>query len=263
MRRPGSSPLARGLHELRRRKNNEIRIIPARAGFTCRARRCGRGTPDHPRSRGVYRQQYRAYACSPGSSPLARGLHPGSHLREPQRGIIPARAGFTPRRTGGRRRPPDHPRSRGVYWSTMTAPARAAGSSPLARGLRVHRGDVQQGDRIIPARAGFTPGEGPRPTWRRDHPRSRGVYRRWNASQEARRGSSPLARGLRPIGEGDLLLTRIIPARAGFTRLSACLRWTGQDHPRSRGVYDLGRRDPPRDLGSSPLARGLPPDYGP
>ena len=52
-----------------------------------------------------------------------------------------------------------------------------AGSSPLARGLLDMHGVLKAGDRIIPARAGFT--------WRRkehignmeDHPRSRGVYR--------------------------------------------------------------------------------------
>ena len=37
-------------------------------------------------------------------------------------------------------------------------------------------------------------------------------------------GSSPLARGLRGPGIYETLLTRIIPARAGFTRVG---RWPG------------------------------------
>ena len=50
----GSSPLARGLLSVGARERDDIRIIPARAGFTCAV---GHGVPqrwDHPRSRGVY-----------------------------------------------------------------------------------------------------------------------------------------------------------------------------------------------------------------
>ena len=61
---------------------------------------------------------------------------------------------------GGRRRdslrPPDHPRSRGVYSGGTGHIAMVTGSSPLARGLlgcALLEGGVV---RIIPARAGFT-----------------------------------------------------------------------------------------------------------
>ena len=74
-------------------------------------------------------------------------------------------------------RPPDHPRSRGVYMNCAILRGRIFGSSPLARGLR--RASRRRGamTRIIPARAGFTtaPGCPSRSAW--DHPRSRGVYR--------------------------------------------------------------------------------------
>ena len=70
-------------------------------------------------------------------------------------------------------------------------------------------------------------------------------------------GSSPLARGLLDEDRDREYLSRIIPARAGFTQ-SATLKGTlSWDHPRSRGVYralDRGLRVP---QGSSPLARGL------
>ena len=176
-RRPGSSPLARGLLTVADSTGSPARIIPARAGFTATGSRRLPTRPDHPRSRGVYSASIsRSLACT-GSSPLARGLLSGEPtVGEPTR-IIPARAGFTPPRLGGRRSHPDHPRSRGVYVWPCRGPPAIRGSSPLARGLRglVRGGGVDDG--IIPARAGFThhgPGLGRPPP---DHPRSRGVYR--------------------------------------------------------------------------------------
>ena len=54
--------------------------------------------------------------------------------------------------------------------------------------------------------------------------------------------------------------SRIIPARAGFTRLTIRTGASGPDHPRSRGVYLFGVAQPETSVGSSPLARGLLPD---
>ena len=91
-----------------------------------------------------------------GSSPLARGLLEDKLKDVQYHGIIPARAGFTGGANPFRRRPRDHPRSRGVYrvgkkWETI-----GYGSSPLARGLLYapYKGLIDYG--IIPARAGFT-----------------------------------------------------------------------------------------------------------
>ena len=53
--RPGSSPLARGLHRGQRVSIMDARIIPARAGFTGGGIEGGVEPGDHPRSRGVYR----------------------------------------------------------------------------------------------------------------------------------------------------------------------------------------------------------------
>ena len=74
-------------------------------------------------------------------------------------------------------------------------------------------------------------------------------------------GSSPLARGLpcRVISRvlSVVSVTRIIPARAGFTSTSTDAPKSPADHPRSRGVYPgIGQRMT-GTLGSSPLARGL------
>ena len=235
-----------------------MRIIPARAGFTWGPGRGWRPRRDHPRSRGVYPYISMRRTPEAGSSPLARGLRTVDPPRDGDVGIIPARAGFTAR---GRRRSPrgrDHPRSRGVYASSVSVSPVSQGSSPLARGLRERGRRRVPARRIIPARAGFTstaPEGEPLPA---DHPRSRGVYTYIVGSDADLGGSSPLARGLRagrpraPVGPG------IIPARAGFTSPRTTRTPGPPDHPRSRGVYACEEEAAHMLAGSSPLARGLP-----
>ena len=179
----GSSPLARGLRQRNRCEADQLRIIPARAGFTLLRWRPAQPRPDHPRSRGVYPSRLPAGAPGLGSSPLARGLQLMTALDADAIGIIPARAGFTGRASSARSSAGDHPRSRGVYPDAL---------NPRDKGVR-----------IIPARAGFT-GVGcrrRRSCW--DHPRSRGVYQRLTDDALAEKGSSPLARGLLREVRGD------------------------------------------------------------
>ena len=173
----GSSPLARGLH-----RDGVIvfpvhRIIPARAGFTAALILPTNAVTDHPRSRGVYSMACGSWEYFLGSSPLARGL--------PRRPWACACGS------------PDHPRSRGVYPCRSASTSAAPGSSPLARGLLKTLRETVGRHRIIPARAGFTTSIPRNASWRRDHPRSRGVYPLWNMGACRRGGSSPLARGLR------------------------------------------------------------------
>ena len=112
---PGSSPLARGLPD-GQPESTDPRL-------------------DHPRSRGVYDGRARGGVREEGSSPLARGLRQDESRAAFDRGIIPARAGFTtPRRAPGSSRW-DHPRSRGVYTYIPATKPTGGGSSPLARGL--------------------------------------------------------------------------------------------------------------------------------
>ena len=153
------------------------------------------------------------------------------------RGIIPARAGFTRGRRRPSNSPPDHPRSRGVYGHRRAHRILCAGSSPLARGLRMGGGALGPAPRIIPARAGFTARVTCAPASARDHPRSRGVYMPSRAGSVSCLGSSPLARGLR--SRDDWIETILV------------------DHPRSRGVYPRQFRRKIYQAGSSPLARGL------
>ena len=95
----------------------------------------------------------------------------------------------------------------------------------------------------------------------KDHPRSRGVYVGicdvWKYSV----GSSPLARGLLQHLLSGQVNPRIIPARAGFTSSSPWSPPLGQDHPRSRGVYENSIVSGLGGAGSSPLARGLPVEH--
>ena len=294
----GSSPLARGLRGTPRPPPVSTRIIPARAGFTPSTRRWRSRRRDHPRSRGVYEAHPDHHQFLRGSSPLARGLRGVGQEPAQRRGIIPARAGFTESARYQRKRPGDHPRSRGVYPPPSAAPSRTRGSSPLARGLppvdlaavgpgriiparagfTVCRGFRRRPGRdhprsrgvysrfafrfvrtfgIIPARAGFTTCSRPCPARRRDHPRSRGVYGNASGVLRIEMGSSPLARGLLPRPLTAIRTRGIIPARAGFTWPSTGPPRSSRDHPRSRGVYDARRRGYQSSPGSSPLARGL------
>ena len=152
----GSSPLARGLPWVPRRRLRGLRIIPARAGFTRGRDRRGGMVGDHPRSRGVYNRSGRRPSSGVGSSPLARGLRYGC----PSPAVLEE----------------DHPRSRGVYEGFSLDGSPDPGSSPLARGLPLGPAERRFGLGIIPARAGFT--HGTHSLYRRgeDHPRSRGVY---------------------------------------------------------------------------------------
>ena len=96
----GSSPLARGLPARPARPGAAVRIIPARAGFTVPVVGAVHEDRDHPRSRGVYDRAHVNVYNTAGSSPLARGLQDLPVLAVDRDGIIPARAGFTRRRSG-------------------------------------------------------------------------------------------------------------------------------------------------------------------
>ena len=196
----GSSPLARGLPD--------VNIVVTALSEVM----------DHPRSRGVYAMTDSWPEITVGSSPLARGLPADSTgMRGPPR-IIPARAGFTSAHLQAPGLMGDHPRSRGVYRTRRSLGGRSGGSSPLARGLPPPLERDFQRRRIIPARAGFT--TMPLASWsrRRDHPRSRGVYRQAWWEITLLDGSSPLARGLPLLSSPEARAVGIIPARAGFTR---------------------------------------------
>ena len=151
----------------------------------------------------------------------------------------------------------DHPRSRGEYGYETPEMFFKAGSSPLSRGILLHRFWPVPEHGIIPALAGNTRTLEPPPPWRWDHPRSRGEYQVITAQVKASDGSSPLSRG---IPSAAMIITqagRIIPALAGNTLVGGNPGVDWGDHPRSRGEYGSGLFKPPNTFGSSPLSRGI------
>ena len=255
----GSSPLARGLQPSSSESHHNYGIIPARAGFTRFPNAASSAAADHPRSRGVYCAVISVLTPSMGSSPLARGLQPSSSESHHNYGIIPARAGFTRFPNAASSAAADHPRSRGVYFQPAYSSHPHKGSSPLARGLPELGPRRCKRRRIIPARAGFTTGACIVVGHYWDHPRSRGVYVDGALRGGRCRGSSPLARGLHVVDDDDRRASGIIPARAGFTWPVPSSAGSRADHPRSRGVYYSTPTRSTVSVGSSPLARGLPP----
>ena len=273
----GSSPHTRGLLPQGRGVLPDLGIIPAHAGFTQeRAHGDGHGL-DHPRTRGVYNHIIVVIYVVSGSSPHTRGLRPrrgrrvghgriipahagftaGAGLAGLPPGIIPAHAGFTRARLIPPPRPPDHPRTRGVYTDTPVRYTRMLGSSPHTRGLRISPTWCRSRSGIIPAHAGFTPRRQPGSRRYRDHPRTRGVYAASATACATVRGSSPHTRGLPPARESWEDKLGIIPAHAGFTLREALSVAVTRDHPRTRGVYTSLTEEGGKLCGSSPHTRGL------
>ena len=91
----GSSPLARGAHELERHFDALVRLIPAGAGSTRGQPRPVARSPAHPRWRGEHFSPSCRCQGLHGSSPLARGAQHGQRLGSHRHGLIPAGAGST------------------------------------------------------------------------------------------------------------------------------------------------------------------------
>ena len=237
----GSSPHTRGLRAPRGRVHHLGGIIPAHAGFTTQSTRSSPKQRDHPRTRGVYDSSLPAGTFLLGSSPHTRGLHGSSSRPRGVRRIIPAHAGFTEDEAAAGAGVMDHPRTRGVYFSSPWKTLRSRGSSPHTRGLRSRRSSLVFLSGIIPAHAGFTRRVVVVSWTRRDHPRTRGVYLVFQRPTSVQMGSSPHTRGLHVRGGAAGAGAGIIPAHAGFTSSVPFLSVPRPDHPRTRGVYRYRR----------------------
>ena len=213
----GSSPRVRGLQVIASLTADKLGIIPARAGFTCTVPSPTGTSRDHPRACGVYAAAAASSSEADGSSPRVRGLLSQVGDRHLIIRIIPARAGFTGHDSPRWRSGPDHPRTRGVYALRQRLAGAQGGSSPHARGL-LDRHPIRTAVAV-------------------DHPRTRGVYVGGHHIAGDKTGSSPHARGLRGASPLGGAFSRIIPARAGFTRNDIYERFGKPDHPRTRGVY--------------------------
>ena len=191
-----------------------------------------------------------------GSSPHARGAHPGRWRVRPLLGIIPACAGSTPGRHTALRLCQDHPRMRGEHFAWTIQEQEGGGSSPHARGALWRLDPTRPMQGIIPACAGSTiiHRRSPLPLW--DHPRMRGEHLVCHPQQHYLQGSSPHARGALSLNRPQTHTPGIIPACAGSTSGISTACASSRDHPRMRGEHADGSRYCPNCGGSSPHARG-------
>ena len=194
-------------------------LIPARAGNTASPAGRKNQSRAHPRSRGEHHVALLISQSFKGSSPLARGTQGGVNVTDSLRGLIPARAGNTPRNLAGAGSRRAHPRSRGEHSGKINHALSVTGSSPLARGTLLTLQNFTTTQGLIPARAGNTPPQlvaSPQP---RAHPRSRGEHTLPRCNLALVLGSSPLARGTRWRYHECGFSWGLIPARAGNTMI--------------------------------------------
>ena len=91
----GSSPRARGTHELARWESLPHRFIPAGAGNTSCRQTLRRLLPVHPRGRGEHNYSGCQRVAATGSSPRARGTRTSTLQNTTKKRFIPAGAGNT------------------------------------------------------------------------------------------------------------------------------------------------------------------------
>ena len=171
-------------------------------------------------------------------------------------GIIPARAGSSPRWTTCCRGSWDHPRACGEQWKPnpwMTTPQ---GSSPRVRGAEALYRRPRLSVGIIPARAGSSfrgcvPRSG---SW--DHPRACGEQQPRSLYSSGWTGSSPRVRGAAVGHARRDERAGIIPARAGSSLAARRSPRAARDHPRACGEQSVAVKVGKTRQGSSPRVRG-------
>ena len=257
----GSSPRVRGKLRDCAWFSAEPRIIPARAGQTCRGVACICIEPDHPRACGANVSAMDLLRFALGSSPRVRGKRSWRRSTPIAPRIIPARAGQTSGHPAWSVPGTDHPRACGANASGPNGPVGAFGSSPRVRGKLVVFVAFCFTCRIIPARAGQTLGRSLENNSKPDHPRACGANSNPAAPKKRNGGSSPRVRGKRLAGIATVHFGRIIPARAGQTVFRRQTYRPVPDHPRACGANAAVRRSFMIPSGSSPRVRGKPRAY--
>ena len=152
----GSSPRVRGKPRVRVPVRSGRRLIPARAGKTVARSSSGRVSQAHPRACGENRLTALTRIGTAGSSPRVRGKPAMLVCLASSTGLIPARAGKTPRWTSTPPPRPAHPRACGENVPASGSPVTVPGSSPRVRGKPRRRAPIHEHRRLIPARAGKT-----------------------------------------------------------------------------------------------------------
>ena len=256
----GSSPQARGTRQFIQRLRRRQRFIPAGAGNTASGNQIGNQRSVHPRRRGEHRRGVLGRRGAAGSSPQARGTPASSRAKKVFPRFIPAGAGNTHRSDSERIRLSVHPRRRGEHTLEPYPVHQRDGSSPQARGTPPPGCRRQPPTRFIPAGAGNTPSRLPLCVTGPVHPRRRGEHFCAGQPRRGRCGSSPQARGTPDCRLPAVTYRRFIPAGAGNTRnLWPAYRCTSV-HPRRRGEHPNGDSTHISTSGSSPQARGTPPE---
>ena len=172
------------------------------------------------------------------------------------RRIIPARAGQTSACDSSASSCPDHPRACGANQVPDRGLGAGCGSSPRVRGKPARKFCSTLHLRIIPARAGQTGRFCRRLALVSDHPRACGANMGGNPEAEAQFGSSPRVRGKPRVLGCDPFLIRIIPARAGQTKILEFVYSGSPDHPRACGANNATQTTARYANGSSPRVRG-------
>ena len=211
----GSSPRVRGKRPARCATAHAGGLIPARAGKTGPSSRIRLPGPAHPRACGENPNSLASACGAVGSSPRVRGKPDGEDRRGRRRGLIPARAGKTPRALPLPAAREAHPRACGENANLLIRESWERGSSPRVRGKRHLVPDLDADPGLIPARAGKTLVLGTH------------LMRHW--------GSSPRVRGKPGDGRQSIPLARLIPARAGKTPPSPTMNLGEGAHPRACG----------------------------
>ena len=133
-----------------------VGLIPARAGSTPLRRSRQYASRAHPRPCGEHMKSRMFPMMVLGSSPPVRGALARFTVVSRVVGLIPARAGSTPRHSLPEARTGAHPRPCGEHQVRQLREKAARGSSPPVRGARRTPPCARVQGGLIPARAGST-----------------------------------------------------------------------------------------------------------
>ena len=234
----GSSPRGRGKRQEVHAGHTGVGLIPARAGKTVPGWVAPVQERAHPRAGGENIAALVAGLVYFGSSPRGRGKLVLACNREPELGLIPARAGKTAQVVRITFVSTAHPRAGGENRRTTSRPRQQSGSSPRGRGKPGNHRLLRREPGLIPARAGKT---------------ARCPHGACSAAAHPRAGGeNVIASSL------EQYTRRLIPARAGKTRRNRPPRLTTRAHPRAGGENDCSRSAAALTAGSSPRGRGKP-----
>ena len=213
-----------------------VGLIPARAGKTYAFQGVFSRDGAHPRAGGENWTARGGPASAAGSSPRGRGKPQPPVMMTNRMGLIPARAGKTVSSARAPTVRAAHPRAGGENDNFISVAQSMGGSSPRGRGKPSRYLVLRDPGRLIPARAGKTPGWELSTLGAAAHPRAGGE----NA----------------PTGATAARLRWLIPARAGKTHAAAKDPAKVRAHPRAGGENTVYAWYVFVDRGSSPRGRG-------